>query len=85
MMGGLDDHAKLAGASRHLSNDKKLAWCKSVVALYQLTFADPTDAAEMIKGEPVYLILAMDSEKVLRLKPQNLVTGLPVKHLEAVS
>ena len=27
-------HAKLAGASKHLSNPAKLAWCKSVVALY---------------------------------------------------
>ncbi len=29
------DHAKLAGASRHLSNDAKVRWCKGVVALYQ--------------------------------------------------
>ena len=40
---------------------------------------------DKVKGEPVYLILAMDQDKVLRLKPQNLVTGLPIKHLEAVT
>ena len=28
-------HAKLAGASKHLFNPAKVAWCKSVVALYQ--------------------------------------------------
>jgi len=28
-------HAKLAGATKHLSNPAKVAWCKSVVALYQ--------------------------------------------------
>ncbi len=28
-------HAKVAGASKHLSNPAKVAWCKSVVALYQ--------------------------------------------------
>jgi hypothetical protein len=28
-------HAKAAGASRHLSRADKVAWCKSVVALYQ--------------------------------------------------
>jgi hypothetical protein len=39
---------------------------------------------DKLKGEPVYLILAMDQDKVLRLKPQNLVTGLPIKHIEAV-
>ena len=38
-----------------------------------------------MKGEPVYLILAMTTDKVLRMKPQNLVTGLPVRHLEAVT
>ncbi|HLL24956.1 MAG TPA: hypothetical protein VK427_22635, partial [Kofleriaceae bacterium] len=27
-------HARLAGASKHLSNPAKVAWCKSVVALY---------------------------------------------------
>ena len=35
--------------------------------------------------EPVYLIAAMGPDKVLRLKPQNLVTGLPVRHMEVVS
>jgi hypothetical protein len=42
-------------------------------------------ALDKVKGEPVYLILAMDADKVLRVKPQNLVTGLPIKHREAVS
>ena len=27
-------HAQLAGASKHLSNPAKVAWCKGVVALY---------------------------------------------------
>jgi hypothetical protein len=28
--------------------------------------------------------LAMTADKMIRMKPQNLVTGLPIKHLEAV-
>ena len=56
-----------------------------VVVLYRLTFRDPAVVIERVKGEPAYLILAMDHDKVLRMKPQNLVTGLPVKRLEAVS
>ena len=56
-----------------------------VVGLYRLTFADPADMVEKIRGEPVYLMTAMAADKVLRLKPQNLVTGLPVRHLETVS
>jgi hypothetical protein len=42
---------------------------RRLVALFHLTL--PGDA------DPVYLILAMTSEKTLRLKPQNLLTGLP--------
>ena len=37
------------------------------------------------RGEPVYLILAMTPDKLMRMKPQNLVTGLPIRHLEAVT
>jgi hypothetical protein len=37
------------------------------------------------KGEPIYLILAMTPDRMLRMKPQNLVTGLPIAHFEAVS
>jgi hypothetical protein len=55
-----------------------------VVGLFRLTFRDPDVVMDKMKGELVYLILAMDKDKVLRLKPQNLVTGLPIKHLEAV-
>ncbi len=36
-------------------------------------------------GEPIYLMLAMTPDGLLRMKPQNLVTGLPIRHLEAVS
>ena len=56
-----------------------------IVGLYRLTFADLTDTAQMTKGEPVYLILAMSPDKVLRMKPQNLLTGLPVRCAETVS
>jgi hypothetical protein len=56
-----------------------------VAALYRLTFRDPAALAPAVKGEPVYLILATSPEKVLRMKPQNLVTGLPIRLLEAVS
>jgi hypothetical protein len=56
-----------------------------LVALYRLRFRNPADVADAVQGEPVYLILATTQDKVLRMKPQNLVTGLPVRHLEAVS
>jgi len=56
-----------------------------VVGLFRLTFRDPAVMIDKVKGEPVYLILAMSPDKTIRMKPQNLLTGLPVRHLEAVS
>jgi hypothetical protein len=56
-----------------------------VLALYRLTFADPALVLEEVGREPVYLIMAMSAQKLVRLKPQNLLTGLPIRHLEAAT
>lgn len=56
-----------------------------IVALYRLTFDDPTVVAEEIGAAPVYLILAMTPDRRLQIKPQNLLTGLPINHPELVS
>jgi hypothetical protein len=56
-----------------------------IIGLYRLTFRDPGVVTEQVRGEPVYLLLAMTPDRVLRIKPQNLVTGLPIRHLEAVT
>jgi len=56
-----------------------------VLGLYRLTFADPALVLEEVGREPVYLIMAMSAQKLVRLKPQNLLTGLPIRHLETVT
>jgi hypothetical protein len=56
-----------------------------VVGLFRLTFRDPRLMLDKVKGEPVYLVLAMTRDHLIRMKPQNLVAGLPVAHSEAVS
>jgi Family of unknown function (DUF6352) len=56
-----------------------------VVGLYRLTFRDPGPVLDKAKGEPIYLIMAMTPDGSLRMKPQNLVTGLPINQLEDVS
>jgi hypothetical protein len=56
-----------------------------VVGLFRLTFRDPAVVAEQVGQDPVYLILAMSQDRIVRMKPQNLVAGLPIRHLEAVS
>ena len=55
-----------------------------IVAIYRLAFRDPTVVLDRLAGEPVYLILAMTPDRKLRMKPQNLVTGLPIRQLEPV-
>lgn len=56
-----------------------------VLALFRLSFADANLITDDLEGEPVYLILAMTADQKVRMKPQNLLTGLPVKHLEAAT
>jgi hypothetical protein len=50
-----------------------------ILSLFRLEFKDPEAMLERVAGRPVYLAMAMDGEKRLRLKPQNLLTGLPLR------
>jgi hypothetical protein len=55
-----------------------------VVALYALRTEGP-DAPQDKSAPPAYLILGMSAEKMVRMKPQNLLTGLNVKRLETAT
>ena len=46
-----------------------------------LEFRDPALMLPRVAGRPVYLAMAMDEEKRLRLKPQNLLINLPLRSL----
>jgi hypothetical protein len=50
-----------------------------VVALYEMRFAKDARIRDDVGGKPVYLILAMTAERIIRMKPQNLIAGLPLK------
>jgi len=82
---GLDTEGTRIGDALWNGEELDEAVQARVVGLFRLTFRDPDVVMDKVKGEPIYLILAMDQDKVLRLKPQNLITGLPIKHLEAVT
>ncbi|WP_407165153.1 DUF6352 family protein [Bradyrhizobium sp. ORS 111] len=56
-----------------------------VLALFQLTFPEGDLVVDAVGREPVHLILAMSSDQLVRMKPQNLLTGLPIRHLEAAT
>lgn len=49
-----------------------------LVALFELRVRDAVLVDPALGREPAYLILACTPEKVMRIKPQNLVVGLPV-------
>jgi hypothetical protein len=49
-----------------------------IVALMRLNIEDARLVDERVRNKPVYLILAGSADKVVRLKPQNLIAGLPL-------
>jgi len=82
---GLDAEGTRIGDCLWRSEPLDDATNAQVVGLFRLTFADRAVAADALVDEPVYLILAMTAEKSLRMKPQNLLTGLPVRRREQVA
>jgi hypothetical protein len=56
-----------------------------LVGLFRLTFRDANLLIERVAGEDVYLILAVASDGILRMKPHNLITGLPLRSLETAT
>ena len=74
---GLDSEATRIGNA--LWRGERLeAVAERIVALMRLSFEDTRLVDERVGDKPVYLILAMGADKVVRLKPQNLIAGLPL-------
>jgi hypothetical protein len=82
---GLDAQASKIGDALWHGEDMEESAHSRIVGLYQLAIPDADVVLETAKGEPIYLLLAMTPDGLLRMKPQNLVTGLPIRHMEAVS
>ena len=49
-----------------------------LLTLFRMDFKDPSLMQPDIVGRPVYLGLAMNEKKRLRMKPQNLLVSLPL-------
>jgi hypothetical protein len=82
---GLDARGSKIGEALWHGAEIDEATRNSVVGLFRLTFCDSRVVIDRMVGEAVYLILAMAPDRVLRMKPQNLLTGLPVLSLETVA
>jgi len=82
---GLSSEATHIGDAIWRGDDIADAVRAQLIGLLRLSFRDPADMIEKVRGEPVHLLLAMATDEVLRMKPQNLLTGLPVRDMEAVN
>ena len=49
-----------------------------IVALMRMKIEDTPLVDQRVGAKPVYLILAMGPDRVVRVKPQNLIAGLPL-------
>lgn len=50
-----------------------------LVSLFRLEFTNPLEMRADVVGKPVYLALSMTADKVVKLKPQNLLLNLPLR------
>jgi hypothetical protein len=82
---GLDADATRIGNAMWNGDAIDEATRSRLIGLYRLTFVDAADMTETVRGEPVYLMTAMTADRMLRLKPQNLLAGLPIRQREAVN
>jgi hypothetical protein len=79
---GLD--AEATSIANDLWNAKKVRQERlaRILWLGVLEFRDASRVIARVAGRPVYLALAMDAAQRVRMKPQNLVTGLPLTSRE---
>jgi hypothetical protein len=82
---GLDAEATRIGDALWNGEQLDQATASRVIGLYRLTIHDADIVLDKTGGEPIYLMLATTLDGTVRMKPQNLVTGLPIRQLEAVS
>ncbi len=82
---GLDSDATRIGDALWNGEPPGENTAAQIVGLFRLTFRDPKMVLENVGNAPVYLILAMSQDKLIRMKPQNLIAGLPVRQFDAVS
>jgi hypothetical protein len=82
---GLDAEATRLGNALWEGGDLDGEALDRVLALFRLDFADASEALPEVGARPVWLILATTSDRLVRMKPQNLIAGLPLRANAAAS
>jgi hypothetical protein len=75
---GLDSQGTRIGDALWRGEEVAATTRQLLVGLFRLTFAEERAVLESARGSPTYLIFAMSPDMTLRMKPQNLLTGLPL-------
>jgi len=75
---GLDAEASRIGNALWRGESLPPQAYERILALFRLTFSDRVGVEPQVQGHPVYLILAMTPDRHVRMKPQNLIVGLPL-------
>jgi hypothetical protein len=75
---GLDVESSALLNDLYLGREVEPERQQRLISLFRLSFADPQHMQADVRGKPVYLGLAMTSEGLLKLKPQNLLLNLPL-------
>jgi hypothetical protein len=75
---GLDVDATAILNALYRGEEVAAAELERLVLLFRLGFRDPAEALPELAGRPVYLGLACRPDRSLRMKPQNLLSNLPL-------
>jgi hypothetical protein len=76
---GLDAEATRIGNALWRGDGLDAETAERIVALFRLDFSDAGDVRLDVGAQPVWLIMAMTPDRMIRMKPQNLVAGLPLR------
>ena len=78
---GLDAQASAVLNDLYQGHDVSEQRMAGMLCLLSLRFDEPAVLTPEMAGKPVYLAMAMDAHKRLKLKPQNLLLNLPLARL----
>ena len=76
---GLDAEATRIGNALWTGKALDPEAAERIIALFRLRFSDIGDVRPEVGARPVWLIMAMTPDRTIRMKPQNLVAGLPLR------
>jgi hypothetical protein len=78
---GLDAQASAVLNDLYRGQDVSEDRMAAMLCLFRLEFEEPAAMRPEIAGRPVFLAMAMDAQRRLKLKPQNLLLNLPLARL----